>query len=978
MGLKRSSSAEKYPYLDFFRQSFTIDESEILDDGNVALYCPDFFHVPLRGHPQTDAPKYYVNLITGAGECKTCKSTHTDAEGFLMAKEGISYAEAKKWLEGDPEPIPDSVVQGLHQTLIGQPKVLGFLHDVKRISLETIKRYRLGFDGERICTPIPDDAGDWANLRKYLRGAKRNKVVSFAKGYGKTRIFPVANLLNRKPGQPLVMFGGEFKVIAADELSLTLPEDQQWASVTTAGEGTMPPYLLRQFAERVKQGDPILYICMDIDDAGRIASQRYANKLIPLGIECRNVRLPITQPANGDFNDYLAQGGTAEDFLRLLEEAEVFHVEHVAESDKQKVDKVPIKAHLSETSQTHLAGKYVQTEVVVAGKDLSPYILPKKVELTCKEEWGEKCASCGLSAFNGAFTLDIDSSDPHIMNLINVPERELHGQIRSKAHITPKCPYVRMNVVEHMNVENVLLIPELDFSAEDREYVTRSGYYVGHGIRANRNYEITALSTADPRSQHATLLIFEADDGKSSVQMFHMTPELFEQLKIFQGAPEEVFPKVARDLSNNVTRIYGRDNILIASDLVFHSALKFYFQGKLIDKGYLECLHFGDTRTGKSETVKNMHRHYRLGEFMDCGNTTFAGLVGGMQQTGGKRWQVTWGKIPLNNGGLVTMDEVSSLPLESIGDMTGIRSSGIAEIVKIQTERTQAMVRMIWISNPRQLNMRLGSYNYGINGIQELIGRPEDIARFDFVTAVAFDETLDKLINTQIREVVPHVFTSELCHSLILWAWTRKPEHIVFTPEAEQACLDWASKMGQDFTPQFPIVISADQRIKIARLAVSAAIRTFNTDDGESVNVEKSHVDWAVSFLQSLYQDPALGYADYSKQLASNRTKAETNKRDILLWMKKNQEICQVLLDFPMTFKTLDLMDMLALEKEDARNVISFLRKHGLVSAAGGAAYRKEEHCIAMLRNPKKFCAEVEPPLDWDAPGEGMAGFKAI
>jgi hypothetical protein len=353
-----------------------------------------------------------------------------------------------------------------------------------------------------------------------------------------------------------------------------------------------------------------------------------------------------------------------------------------------------------------------------------------------------------------------------------------------------------------------------------------------------------------------------------------------------------------------------------------------------------------------------MHRHYRIGEFMDCGNVTFAGLVGGMQQVGNKRWQITWGKIPLNNGGLVTADEFSSLSLQIIGDLTGIRSSGVAEITKIQTERTQAQVRLIAISNPREMDMTLNKYNYGIHGIRELIGRPEDIARFDFVLGVAFNQDLDKLINRAQNETVEHVFTSDLCHNLILWAWSRKPEQISFTPEAEQACLDYASQMGKDFSAQFPVVISADQRIKIARLAVATAIRCFSTEDGEAVVVKKEHVDFAVKFLYEIYDEPALGYREFSRQINQTRDKAQTNIKAILEWMVKNQDICETLLEMPAQFKALELMDMQNLDKDEARSILAFLKKNGLIAAAGGAAYKKEAHFIDILRNLPAKCEE--------------------
>ena len=99
-------------------------------------------------------------------------------------------------------------------------------------------------------------------------------------------------------------------------------------------------------------------------------------------------------------------------------------------------------------------------------------------------------------------------------------------------------------------------------------------------------------------------------------------------------------------------------------------------------KGWLECAIVGDTRTGKTETFKNINAHYRTGDFITSGeNTTRAGILGGAQQING-RWILTWGKIPRNDGGLVGIDEADELR-ETIAKLSGVRSSGYAEIVTI-------------------------------------------------------------------------------------------------------------------------------------------------------------------------------------------------------------------------------------------------------------------------------------------------------
>ena len=141
--------------------------------------------------------------------------------------------------------------------------------------------------------------------------------------------------------------------------------------------------------------------------------------------------------------------------------------------------------------------------------------------------------------------------------------------------------------------------------------------------------------------------------------------------------------EIYTDLSHNVTFIYDRPSLIFAFDLAFHSALSFNFQGKPVHKGWVEALIVSDTRCGKSETADKLVNHYKLGEICSAENTSFAGLVGGMQQVG-SRWHLTWGKIPINDRRLVIIDEVSGLETDVIGLMSGIRASGVAEIIKIK------------------------------------------------------------------------------------------------------------------------------------------------------------------------------------------------------------------------------------------------------------------------------------------------------
>lgn len=325
---------------------------------------------------------------------------------------------------------------------------------------------------------------------------------------------------------------------------------------------------------------------------------------------------------------------------------------------------------------------------------------------------------------------------------------------------------------------------------------------------------------------------------------------------------KEKLSEIYEDLAANVTHIYCREDLMMAVDLVFHSVLRFKFRQQWVTKGWVEALILGDTREGKTETVSHLINHYRAGELATGETTSYAGLLGGLQQNG-KRWAITWGKIPLNDRRLLALDEVSGMDVADIALLSGVRSSGVAQLTKIQTEKTLARTRLLWISNPRS-GRKLETYTFGVSAVRELIGKAEDISRFDFALTVANGEVSAKVINRGMIDAVPHKYTSELCSALVLWAWTRPDDAVIFRADAEEAILDLSEDMSKIYSPAIPLVQPAEQRIKIARLAVSLAARLFSTDDGNSIVVKAEHAQYIVEYLKQIYNKSSMSYNLFS------------------------------------------------------------------------------------------------------------------
>lgn len=628
----------------------------------------------------------------------------------------------------------------------------------------------------------------------------------------------------------------------------------------------------------------------------------------------------------------------------------------------------PTAVALADAGKAEYIGRKISFRATSSGKDLQPYASPKEVTLTCK--MGLKvCGACSIGVQGGAITHSIPVESPDVIRMIDVNEDQLKEFMRRSAGIYPRCPRFDMKVEEHYSVEDIRLMPEISFSADtNSEYTVKQAYHVGHGIKTNATYEFEGISVADPKDQHITMQLTKAKPVQDSIESFKLSPEMYEKLKIFQlrrstDSIEEKLNGIANDLSTNVTHIYRRSDLIIAIDLIYHSVLYFNFQKKQISKGWTECLIIGDTRCGKTETITSLVKHYRAGEISTGENCSFAGIVGGLQQIG-SRWSIGWGKLPLNDKRLFVIDEVSGMSIEDIGRMSGVRSSGLAEITKVQTERTFARTRIIWVANPRS-SRPLGSYDTGVQAIPELMGRPEDTARFDFAIGVMSGDVPLDVVNSQDQATVPHLYTSELCSKLVAWAWSRKPENIIITKEAEKLCLELSLKMGSMYSAAIPLVEPAEFRIKLIRLSVACAARVFSTLNGEDLIVDVGHIQFVFDYLNRIYSQPSMNYLAFSKARIQEQQLKDSSVVEVII-KSHGPSLIEGLLG-QQYFRLQDFEDLFDMEKKELKGVISQLVRNRAIKHYN-TVYVKTPAFITLLRKAQAIgvAEKLQPSKEVD------------
>lgn len=902
-------------------------------------------------------PSLTVNVDRGVFYCQTC---HSKGNVHTLHKYLYNLTNEAAWFElGDGLKIerpnsskparPDidmELVSIYHRALMDLTgPIRDILRDKRGYTDETLVRHQLGWDGERVTIPVYDEFNTLVNFRRYKWNSTDDqwKLLNYTdelgNAYGEVRIFGIDNLINEDVDYVIWCEGETDRII-----------NEQYGFPTacpTSGAGAWKPEWVRYFRNKKR-----VYIFQDNDEAGRNATVKICSKLSRT-TEVYTVNWPEGFPQKGDITDFYVQAKqTKEDFQELLDGATRYKDPLGDSSLAEEAEAKDV--HLSESSSAALYGKRLQIPIMLSGKDSTPFVVPSKIKAYCGDAADSEkaiCRNCNMCALGGEMNRELKAIDKDLMKLIKVTEFQQQQTIADIMGINKKCHDYEITIEEYMNIEELRMIPKAEASfgfSKVTEYVVRNGYYIGPSIKANKRYTMVGYMYPDPQTQYANYMFDKAYPEKDMISDFEVTDETYEALKIFQRAPgqsvEDKMNEIHTDLERNVTYVWERRDVAIAVDLIYHTALHFYFQNQFVKRGWGELLIIGDSGQAKSTLVERLMGHYKLGELHSGESSRRTGLVYSIQQNN-KRWFLVWGAFPLNDGGLITLDELSGVSEDDLAVMSDVRSSGIAKSTGVITAETTARTRAIYISNPRN-GRPLNTETHGINAVLKLFGKTEDVRRLDMAMAVASGDVDPEIVNKAIDDMPAtlHRYDSDICNLRVLWAWSRTPDNIKISEEATTAILKHATIMGRKYSSKVPIVEAADQRIKIARLAVACAALMFSTPDGHTLEVETEHVDYVVNFMDRIYSSKSLGYdklsaLDKVQSDSSDKNINELVDKFLLLPVVDHNELVDILYGLPY-FSRNSLEDYTGLPRDELKTVLKYLTNHHLVERVR-ADYRR-------------------------------------
>lgn len=866
-------------------------------ENQVYACCPFHMEKTPSFTINTETGEWYCHAGCGGGAEKEFIMKYFDVNAKI-AKYVVSYWETKGYM-----PFPsEEQIDKWHEALMAQPKELEALHQFGWTD-ETIKKLRLGIDDLRITIPVKGRTGFWTNVRKYMPSYRRKQ------GQHNAKCTNIANL-GQKRYYPYEAFDESEIYVVEGEKDCITGRSQGLNAVTSTGGSAIPTEEILLFKDK----DVVLVL--DADSVGSRNTQNYTALLRNIVASLKIVEFPegvkdLTEfyqtYGNCDLEEY------THDYIEVQQKAEA-----VAAVDTSLVQS-EFTENLSTLVKLH--------KMSVIGVEPKIYTIPTKLKAVCRNAACSK--PCPLSF----------SSNPDTAQYIDVDARQMLNFLDSSDNTQDTflrklygCKSVTAEPVDYTNIQKVIFQESASFvdGLDESSFESRYGLYMYSDFRlsATLKYDFEACRVTSPRTQQNYYVISKAENLAALKPVINT--DVFEHFRkvaqesscmaeLIQRHYQEWMPALA---------IEGRPDLFGALALTYCSITEIPWQAGII-KGWLDTMVIGDTRTGKSQMAQRMVKALGMGGYINGENARRTGVIGGVQQFGDS-WVITWGAIPMNDRGLLIIDEASGLSVDDVKDLSSTRSSGAVTLNKIVKGEARARTRLIWLSNPRSGKNLSDFYWKGYGAFQEFIPVAEDQARYDLVLTAA-REDIDVLDGID-SEVQPKI---EMWQDLFNCAWGIPAEDVVFPKDFKKAVREKAHKLNEDYGGG-PLVVGVAVHEKLLRLCCATAVLCGDIYDGKLL-VNEKHLDWADEYLRITLEKESLAYSAYIKEFKRAQTKRNENVKFIRGLLGVHPAL-RVLLSSS-SFKGFQFQEILGIDRGDSAKIMSDLITRGLLRPMSNATY---------------------------------------
>ena len=811
-----------------------------------AVCCPFPHHTESGFEYKETNPSAHINLDKGLFHCKVCDKGLSET-AFISELFGCSYESAIKIakLFTTREDLHTWKQLTLSDEIKNKCLTLG-------ISEEVIEALNLRTEfGDEIGFPVLM-YNKVVDVRSYRPQDRANKIRS-RNGTTSGLIIPFDLWVNTPESK--------WTVICAGEKDMAVTRSNGFNAITLTGGEKALPKIINPFKNRK------IAICYDHDEAGISGAKALAAFLTPIAQEVRVVTNfhEVCEGHGEDLTDFFVKyKKTKQDLQRYILESPVFTREQAKE---EQLKRHPLIS-LLEASKPQYINRVVQSNVQVVATFEKAMPVPTTI-------YAKKLNSSGDPKYNQMLvgeekTWELsEMTCQDVLKLIdnNFTEAQIRDNVREILGISK---YEREVKVEKPTKDTVYQCNVTDlFEATSKDIATIefTAYVLKKRLESGKKYLITYKLVPHPyKGQQLVMIILDVEEACDSVSNFRVTEEVKSNLNLFKDLEGNV-PERLNKLSEMAKAFIGYDgynHLIQAIDLSYHTVLEFNFGAFKNVRGYLDTLVVAESRVGKSSTAEALQKLYGLGAFTSlAGNSaTIPGIIGGSTKVSGN-YQTRAGLIPMNHRGLVIFEELAKCNSNLVRELTDIRSSNQVRIARVSGSLTlPALVRMITLTNVKNTGTKvkpINSYPNGIDILVELIGSPEDIARYDLMLILG--EQGNKTIDPFWEPITP--FEPEAYQTRIRWVWSRTADQVVIDKEVGKYILDHCNKLNETYESHIKI-FGTEAWKKVARMAIAIAGYLVSTDDTyEKIIITKEHVDAAVAYLVETYDNSTFKLREY-------------------------------------------------------------------------------------------------------------------
>ena len=811
-----------------------------------AVCCP-FPHHTASGHEyQETIPSAHINLDKGLFHCKVCDKGLSEV-AFIAEILGCSYESAIKiskmfTTKEDKFTWKDNTISPEIQELCLK---LG-------ISKKVIEELELKTElGDEIAFPV-FLYGKVVDVRSYRPQDRANKIRSRV-GTTTGMIIPF-DIWRQTPED-------KWTIICAGEKDMAVTRSNGFNAITLTGGEKALPKIINPFRNRK------VAICYDNDEAGIAGANTLAAFLMPYVKEVKVVTNfhEVCKEHGEDLTDFFVKyKKTKADLKNYINNTPAFTREQAKE---EQLKRRPLIT-LLEASKPQYINRVVQSNIQVVATFEKAMPVPTTI-------YAKKINTSGDAKYNQMLvgeerTWELsENTCQDVLKLVdnNFTEEQIRLNIRELLGISK---YERDVKVEKPTKDTVYQCNVTDlFEATTKDIATIefTAYVLKKRLESGRKYLITYKLVPHPyKGQQLVMVILDVEEASDSISNFHITDEVKKNLDKFREL-EGTVPERINKLTEMVKAFIGYNGynkLIEAVDLSYHTVLEFNFGTFKNVRGYLDTLIVAESRVGKSSTAEALQRLYGLGAFTSlAGNSaTIPGIIGGSTKVNGN-YQTRAGLIPMNHRGLVIFEELAKCNSNLVRELTDIRSSNQVRIARVSGVLTlPALVRMITLTNVRNTGSKIkpiNSYPNGIDILVDLIGSPEDIARYDLMLILG--DQGNKIVDPFWEPSTP--FEPEAYQTRIRWVWSRTIDQIIIDKEVGKHILDRCNELNKTYDSHIKI-FGTEAWKKVARLAIAMAGYLVSTDSSyEKIIVTKEHVDAAVEYLIDCYDNPTFKLKEY-------------------------------------------------------------------------------------------------------------------